>query len=492
MNNDKRYCGILLHPTSLPGPFGIGDLGEEAKNLLKRFSSVGINLWQVLPLGPIGYGDSPYAARSTFAGNELLIDLRQLETTGEIYPSTSNDPSRINYTEVKKQKMNFLMKAAEHFLWYHEKDAKFIDFVEKNDWWLEDYALYQCLVHHFNDSRWFNWPTELKLRKPEAIKEWSEKLKVEKNKWKVLQFFFYSQWNSLHAFANSLGIEIIGDIPIFVAGDSVDAWTNRHLLKIDEQGNQTCSSGVPPDSFSAEGQLWGNPVYDWDKNEAENFDWWVKRVAHTSSMVDIVRIDHFRGLESYWEVPAGETSAVNGKWVKGPGDKLLKKLSNFKLIAEDLGVITKEVDDLRQSNNLPGMEILQFAFSLNNGCLDGENRYLPHNWEKNCIAYTGTHDNDTTRGWYNNLSDDYKDIVRRYFQSPDDDIVWQMIRSLLAGSEQYAVIPMQDLMGLGSEARMNIPSTVGNSNWSWRFSDYQLQDWMLNRLGEYIYIYGRK
>lgn len=490
MTKKERYCGILVHPTSFNSPYGIGDLGIEARNVLTQLASAGIKLWQILPLGPTGYGDSPYAARSSFAGNELLIDLRQIDGA-ELPEDVSDRSARVDYSSVYANKLVFLKNAASSWLSKHSEDSSFIAFKKENSWWLDDYALYQCLVNRFNDSRWFVWESSIRDRKPEALKYWQNELKDQINIYKTLQYFFYTQWNSLHKFANSLGIEIIGDIPIFCAGDSVDVWTNRSLFKIDKNGVQKAGAGVPPDAFSPTGQLWGNPVYNWKEHEKDDFAWYRKRVEMTLKMVDIVRIDHFRGLESYWEVPSGSPDASYGKWVKGPGMKLVKHLVGKKIIAEDLGVITPEVEKLLSDSGFPGMKVLQFAFDLDNGKLKTDNYYLPFNYNYNCAAYTGTHDNDTSRSWYNNLSDSYKDIVRRFLQSPDDDVVWQMIRALISSNAKYAVLPIQDLMDLGSDARMNAPSTVNTCNWSWRMNPDNLQQWRLDRIREYINLYGR-
>ncbi|MFA7108743.1 MAG: 4-alpha-glucanotransferase [Sphaerochaetaceae bacterium] len=494
-NKNNRYCGILMHPVSFPGPFGIGCLGWEGKEILNKFAEAKINLWQILPLGPTGYGDSPYASHSSFAGNELLIDLRSIDCAvyGELSTIDFQNSSRIDYGKVKKAKMKALFDTADAFLensmkWDLEE---YENFCKKESWWLNSYALFHSLSDFYNDSRWYLWPEEIAKYNKKAI----EKAEIDNqeaiNRYKVLQFFFDKQWNDYHKFANSLGISIVGDVPIFVASDSVDVWTNRKLFKLDKQGRQTKKSGVPPDSFSSDGQLWGNPVYDWEAHKKTDFHWWKQRVDETLKKVDILRIDHFRGFEACWEVDASEKTARKGEWVKGPGYSLIKLFKDKPIIAEDLGVITEEVKTLKDASGFPGMKILQFGFGFKNGKLDTTNSFLPHNYEKDCVCYTGTHDNNTSRGWYNNLSEEMKDIVRRYLQSSDDDIVWQMIRSLISSSANYAVFPIQDLIGLGSEARMNMPSTMGQSNWSWRCQEGQIQPWMLDRLSSYIEIYGR-
>jgi len=531
MKTTERACGVLIHPTSFPSPYGIGDLGIEARKILRLLAQANVKLWQILPLGPTGYGDSPYSSLSCFAGNELLIDIRSLSsifetsilettildtsTSETLNNETSSEASkeeiskeslankiknlckeqdctsRIDYNHVYATKMVALKEIATAFVKNHAQDSEYNAFCNENAWWLEDYALYQALVHHFNESRWFVWPNDIKDRKKSAISKWTKELASEIEIYKVLQYFFYCQWNSLHKYANDLGIKIIGDIPIFAASDSVDVWTNRKLFKIDAQGHQTALAGCPPDAFSPTGQLWGNPVYNWKEHEKDDFAWWRRRVEMSFKLVDILRIDHFRGFEAYWETLAGEETAVNGKWVLGPGMKLLGHFKGLNIIAEDLGFLTEEVRKLRENTGFPGMKILQFAWEFSDGHFDATNAYLPHNYEKNCIAYTGTHDNETSRGWFDRQDETYKDIIRRYLQCPNEEVVWQMIRTLLASSAKYAIFPMQDIMGLDNSARMNVPSTVGSSNWSWRMDPAQLENWKLDRLREYIMIYGR-
>ena len=490
-----RRFGVLIHPTSFPSPFGIGDFGKEAREILTMLANAKVTLWQILPLGPTGYGASPYSALSTFAGNELMIDLRSLDSMfgiGWPYIDTENDcTGRVDFGRVTERKLPLLKEAANLFINCDTPKDDYKAFCKENAWWLDDYALYQALAHHYNDTRWFLWDKDIKLRKKTAITRWTRQLSSEIEVYKVLQYFFFTQWNDLHRFANGLGIRIIGDIPIYVAGDSVDAWTNPGLFKIDADGNQTAQAGCPPDAFTDLGQLWGNPVYNWEVHAKDDYEWWRKRMEMTLEMVDIVRIDHFRGFESYWEVPAGAPDAVKGGWVPGPGMDLLKHFRKLDVIGEDLGFLTPEVAEMKKKSGFPGMKIFQFAWDLSKGSFDTTNAYLPHNYETNCVAYTGTHDNETTRGWYNSLSDDYKDIIRRYLQSPDDDIVWQMIRSLMASVADTVIVPMQDIMGLDNSARMNMPSTVGTSNWSWRYDPALMQGWMMDRLREMVMLYGR-
>ncbi|MCR5760900.1 MAG: 4-alpha-glucanotransferase [Sphaerochaetaceae bacterium] len=491
-NNTDRKCGVLLHPVSFPSPYGIGDLGAEARRTLDRLSNAGVTLWQILPLGPTGYGNSPYAPLSCFAGNEYLIDLRQIEGFTAPEPdSTEDNTARVDYGKVYEKKFQTLKVAAKAFLEKHKEDSKYLSFCSENAWWLDDYALYRALSDRFNDTRWFLWEAPIKKRTEASVKKYTKLLSKEISIYKALQYFFYTQWNSLHEYASSLGIKIVGDMPIFCSGDSVDVWTNKKLFKLDKNCMQTAGAGVPPDAFSPTGQYWGNPVYNWKEHEKDDFAWFRKRVLMTMKMVDVLRIDHFRGFESYWEIPAGSATAEAGHWEPGPGMKLLKHFTDLDIIAEDLGVITDEVKALLSDTGFPGMKIVQFAFDLSGGHFNTENAYLPHNYDKNCAAYTGTHDNETTRGWYDRQSDEYKDIIRRYFQCPDEEVVWQMIRVLIASPARYVIFPLQDIMGLDNSARMNAPSTVGSSNWSWRFDPDKLTDGILNRLKEYITIYGR-
>ena len=493
-----------MHPTSLPSKHGIGSLGDEAFQFLDLLEKTSVSLWQILPLGPTGYGDSPYAARSSFAGNELLIDLKSLAYDGyldveDVLFNPGFPSERVDYGMVRSFKEPLLEKAAHEFLAYAEPEelASYQSFVAENAWWLDDYALYQVLCRHYNDSRWFEiWPEELRLRKAAALKKVQKEFSSRLDVIKVQQYFFFTQWQSVKSYANTHGIQIIGDIPIFVAPDSVDAWANRHLFKMDKEGRQTVSSGVPPDAFSDEGQLWGNPVYDWKAHQKEGFAWWIKRIQKTLETCDIVRIDHFRGFSAYWEVPQGEKTAMNGSWVEAPGKELFAALKQalgdqLPIIAEDLGVITEDVEELRDSNNFPGMKILQFAFNVKGGALDATNAYLPHNCVYNSVIYTGTHDNNTTRGWYEALDGEGKDIVRRYLECPDDQVVWQMIRQMLLSCSKDAILPMQDWLELGSEGRMNIPSTCGQGNWSWRVKSLHVEPWRIDRLRSLIELSGR-
>ncbi|MFA5448256.1 MAG: 4-alpha-glucanotransferase [Sphaerochaeta sp.] len=505
MKKKVRRCGVLLHPTSLPSSHGIGSLGEELFEFLDLLHQAEVRLWQILPLGPTGWGDSPYAARSSFAGNELLIDLRALAYDGyldveDVLGAPSFPLDRVDYGMVRSYKEPLLEKAAKAFLTEAEKEHQeaFDAFMKENSWWLDDWALYAVLAKVYEDSRWFSaWPKALRLREKKALTEAQTTHAQDIAVAKVIQFFFFDQWRRVKGYAAKRKVQIIGDIPIFVAPDSCDAWVYRHLMKIDAQGHQRAQSGVPPDAFSDEGQLWGNPVYDWPAHEKENFAWWIQRIEKTLQMCDLIRIDHFRGFAAYWEVPEGAKNAIEGKWVPSPGQELFAALraklgEELPIIAEDLGVITADVEKLRDTNHFPGMKILHFAFGLKDGKLDTTNAYLPHNAIYDSVIYTGTHDNNTTRGWYESLDDATKDVVRRYLECPDEAIVWQLIRQMLLSVSKDAILPMQDWLELDASGRMNVPSTVGTSNWSWRMESLALEMWRIGRLRDLIELTGRQ
>ena len=498
-----RKTGILMHITSLPSEYGVGDLGESAFAFVDLLEAGKAGLWQMLPLGPTGYGDSPYAARSAFAGNELMISPRSLYIDGYLDISdvmVKAAPSeRVDYGSAKTLKMPMLRKAALALLSSKGADRKaFESFAEDESWWLDDYALFQAIADEEGDSRWFSeWPKALRNREEKALEKKRKELKEEIAIYKALQFFFRRQYMKLKEYANSKGVRIIGDIPIFIAPDSSDAWAERRLLLIDEDGQQEASSGVPPDAFSATGQLWGNPLYRWEEHRKTGFDWWIRRFRENLRLFDIVRVDHFRGFEACWTVPKGEDTAINGKWVKSPGQELFDAVrkalgSDLPIIAEDLGVITPEVEALRDSNGFPGMKIAEFGFVWD----DDENLspyddFMPHNYSRQFVAYTGTHDNDTVRGWYDKLSDKKKHSVREYLSSPDEEIVWAMIKSVMMSNADYAIFPMQDVLEKDSDARMNFPSTCNNLNWAWRMENGEFSDYRIERFSFLSRISGR-
>ncbi|MCP4417502.1 MAG: 4-alpha-glucanotransferase [Chloroflexi bacterium] len=507
-----RASGILLHPTSFPGPYGIGDLGEAGYKFVDFLVEAGQSLWQVLPLGPTGYGDSPYASFSSFAGNPLLLNLDKLVEQGDLKPADLADVPNfpidtVAYGRVINWKMPLLEKAALNFLTgaNSERQEAFEAFCTEQSTWLDDFALFMAVKEHFDKkakaedvfgAMWNNyWPKDIALRQPKAMKQWRTQKAESIAIHKVFQFFFFRQWRALRHYANERDIKIIGDIPIFVAPDSVDVWANPDLFLLDDSGQPTVVAGVPPDYFSETGQLWGNPLYDWKALAKQKYQWWINRIQATLQMVDIIRIDHFRGFEAYWEIPADEETAIKGKWLKAPGMDLFetieKALGDLPILAEDLGVITSEVVALRDHFNFPGMKILQFAFdSKEAGGLNATNAFLPHNHDRNAVVYTGTHDNDTTKGWYQERTPEEQDLIRRYLARADNDIVWDFIRMAMASVACFAIVPMQDILNLDSDARMNIPSTLGG-NWAWRYRPEALNAWASTRLLELVNLYGR-
>lgn len=478
MYNNKRSSGILFHITSLPGKYGIGDFGNEAYSFVDQLEKTGIKLWQTLPLGPTGYGNSPYSSRSTFAGNELLISIDKLLKDNYLSPDDINNipkfsARKVDYSKVEKWKKPLLFKAAKNFIKENKEEVEYKKFVENNKW-LDDYCLFISIYDEYNDSRWDSvWDEKLKNRDRKALdlKRLAHKEKIEC--YSVLQYFFFKQWFSLKAYANKKGIKIIGDIPIFVARDSVDAWTNRELFKTDEKGDFSFISGCPPDGFTPFGQLWGTPVYDWDRCEQSGFKWWIRRMKHQLTLCDILRIDHFRGFEAYWEVAAGAPNAINGIWTKGPGKKLFKaikeELGETPLIAEDLGFMTDDVIKLRTDLNLPGMKIGVFGFDFDDdNIIDIGNTDLPQNYEENCFAYPGTHDNTTIQQWFSGLTTAQKDSVCEYFATDYNNIHNALIRAIYHSKANNVIVMVADILGLSSEGRMNTPSTCNDINWSWR------------------------
>ncbi len=473
----ERSAGILLHPTSLPGKFGIGDLGYEAFNFVNFLDHAGQKLWQVFPLGPTGYGDSPYQCFSAFAGNPLLISpdkLRdeELLSNGDLDNPPQSNPHHIDYGQIIPYKKELLRKAYENFKDKKKQFGKSYDeFCTKNELWLDDYSFFMAAKEYHGGGLWTNWEKDLIHRKEKAMKEWRIKLEDEINYQKFVQFIFFKQWKELKAYTNSKGIKIIGDMPIFIAYDSADLWAHKNLFTVDREGKLETVAGVPPDYFSATGQLWGNPLYRWNVMEKDDFLWWRQRFTQLLELLDIIRIDHFRGFDACWEIPGGAPTAENGKWIKAPGEKLFftvnKYLGELPIIAEDLGVITKSVAELRDKFNFPGMKILQFAFGSK-----GEKKFLPHNFVPNCLVYTGSHDNDTTRAFFEKAKTEDNDIyshTQQYLNYQDDDITGQLIRTAYASVADLVIIPMQDILNLGGEARMNFPGKP-SGNWSWRFT----------------------
>lgn len=489
----QRRCGVLLHPSSLPGPEGVGTFGSDALRFVDFLFASGQSLWQVLPLGPTGYGNSPYSAYSAFAGNPLLLDLAVIAAEGDLDPArlpAAAAGDRVDFDLVYAQKVPLLEQAAVSFLASEpdERKREFWQFCD-NTFWLHDYALFRAAKNHFAGKEWHSWPAELARRDVAAVDRYSRKLGSAIGVEKYLQWQFYRQWNSLKRYANDRGISIIGDAPIFVAHDSVDVWCNQHLFKLNAKGRPLVVAGVPPDYFSTTGQRWGNPLYDWEKSAADGYGWWLSRIRNDLKLYDVVRIDHFRGFEAHWEIPCSHRTAAHGRWVKGPGENFFavvqQALGSLPLIAEDLGLITPEVEQLRDAFSLPGMKILQFAYGGG-----ASNPYLPHNYDPNCVVYTGTHDNDTTTGWYANLDPGEKQRVRDYLRCRDADVCAAMVRAALASVARYAVLPVQDLLGLGSESRMNRPG-VASGNWGWRLRGGELTEHLAEGLREEVGLYNR-
>nr|AHB52791.1 MalQ-D enzyme [Cyanobacterium sp. CLg1] len=501
---DRRSSGILLHPTSLPSPYGIGDLGNGAYRFVDFLQESDQKIWQVLPLGPTGAGNSPYLAYSALAGNPLLISLDILYGDGLLTQEDLNsikgvfasvDSSKVHFDLVIEHKFTIIAKAFDAFKEKPQEDEyyqQFIKFTKDYSYWLDDYALYMALKDYNEAEPWFQWEESIAKRDATAIAEWTDKLSEEIEYQKFLQFSFFRQWRNLKNYANERGIQIFGDIPIYVAHDSVDVWANQSIFRLDEKGAASLMAGVPPDYFSATGQLWGNPVYDWEKLEKTKFAWWIQRIKGMLEYVDIMRIDHFRGFEAYWGVPQGETTAMNGEWLKAPGDKfftlLKQELGELPIVAEDLGVITPAVEALRDKYDFPGMKILHFAFDSGR-----DNVFLPYNYiNPNCVVYTGTHDNDTTIGWFDKRSDEDRQKVIDYLGCIcDKGIHWSMINLAMSSVANLAIFPIQDILGLGSDAKMNTPGTVEN-NWTWRYTDGALHDGIMGHLRYVTYLYGRK
>ena len=492
----ERASGVLLHPTSLPSRFGIGDFGPDAYRFVDALVEMGQKLWQVLPLGPTGYGDSPYQCFSAFAGNPLLISLERLVEENALSPDDLNAvPSfpahQVAYGDVIEFKQALLYRSYIYFLQYAsaERHAAFEAFCADNADWLDDYAVFMALKAAHKGEAWTAWQDDVARRTATALSRARSQLADAIQKQKYLQFQFFRQWHALKRYANEKGVKIIGDIPIFVAFDSADVWAHRELFHLDERGKPTVVAGVPPDYFSPTGQRWGNPLYRWDVMAKQSYQWWIARCRAAFAMFDYVRIDHFRGFEAYWEVPASEPTAVNGRWVKGPGKAMFQAVQNalgqLPIIAEDLGVITPEVKALRDALGFPGMRVLHFAFVA-----DASSDFLPHNYVRNTVAYAGTHDNDTTIGWFEKLDPVTRQQVLDYTGSDGTQINWALIRLLLMSVADTVILTLQDVMGLGSEARMNLPGRA-DGNWQWRFTWDQLTDDIQARLRKLTAIYGR-
>jgi len=492
----ERASGILLHPTSLPGIYGIGDIGPEAYRWVNFLSSAGCGLWQVLPLGPTGYGDSPYQCFSAFAGNPLLISpqgliAEDLLHLGDVIDGNEYPADQVDFGKIIPYKLGILDRS---FIRFPQKGspeikADFQNFKESESHWLVDFSLFMAIKEEFGGGSWVNWPEPLRQREPQAIRTFigAHQDSIERHAYR--QFLFFRQWARLRKYAHEQNVTIIGDIPIFVAHDSADVWAHPELFYLDATGNPTVVAGVPPDYFSPTGQLWGNPLYRWDLHAADGYQWWQSRFRAVLSTVDIVRLDHFRGFAGYWEIPAQEENAINGRWVPGPGKhffyKIKEALGDLPIIAEDLGVITEDVEDIRDTFGLPGMKVLVFAFDD-----DASNVFLPHNYTRECVVYTGTHDNDTTLGWYKRVEERERDYARKYLARDGQDISWDLIRAAWASTAVFALAPMQDFLSLDNLARMNYPSKLGG-NWIWRMPSEAPSEPLRARIAEMNTVYGR-
>ncbi len=499
-----RASGVLLHPTSLPGPHGIGALGLDARSFVDFLASTGQRWWQVLPLGPTGFGNSPYQSHSSFAGNGLLIDPADLIERGWLRADELDDPlskssDRVDFDAVAATKHRWLNLAFERFN-ANDIEPGFEEFVAANRSWLADYVLFHAIKDAHDGLPWYEWRPKLVARDPAECARWRKRVADRIRFHEFVQFVFDLQWQSLRDYCRDRGVMLIGDLPIFVAHDSACVWAHPELFYLDDHGRPLVVAGVPPDYFSATGQLWGNPLYRWDVHAAEDYSWWGERIRFLLGRVDLIRIDHFRGFEAYWEIPAGSPTAASGRWVPGPGsaffESLHHRLGSLPLIAEDLGVITPAVEALRDEFGLPGMRVLQFGF----GADPGAETYLPHRFVHHCLAYTGTHDNDTTLGWLTSseaASTQSRDellaeraFVRRYVGRQDGEIHWAMIRLAHASIADTAIIPMQDILGLGSRARMNLPGRA-EGNWGWRFQWEELGAEERDKLADMTAVYGR-
>ncbi|MGF1492631.1 MAG: 4-alpha-glucanotransferase [Microcoleaceae cyanobacterium] len=494
-----RTSGILLHLTSLPSPFGIGDVGPVAHQFVDFLRDSGQKLWQILPFGPTGFGNSPYLAYSAFAGNPLLISPERLVEANLLTKQDLTRPpefptDKVDFDRVTAYKMGLFQTACDRFQkdTTSEQQTEFEDFCRDKAFWLDEYALFMAIKEDQEGASWHVWDKDIARRKPEALKTWQQKLEKQVFFHKYLQFEFFRQWARLKTYANEQGVQIFGDVAIYVAHDSADVWSHPEIFCLDgETGEPSLMAGVPPDYFSETGQLWGNPVYNWERLQQQGFQWWIQRMQSILDCVDLIRIDHFRGLQAFWAVPQGETTAVNGHWVDAPGDQLFQllneRLGQLPIIAEDLGLITPEVEELRDKFELPGMKVLHFAFDSG-----PDNPYLPHNYgSTNWVFYTGTHDNDTTIGWFDQRSLQEKARVTRYLGAVGDQgIHWDLIRLALASVPNQAIIPLQDVLGLGGDAKMNQPS-VAEGNWAWRFECTALTDEIRDRLRFWTETYGR-
>lgn len=491
-----RKSGVLLPIASLPGKYGIGTFSKNAYHFLDCLKAAGQSYWQILPLGPTGYGDSPYQSFSTYAGNPYFIDLETLIEEGYLTKEEcrkydfGKNSRYIDYEKIYLSRFAVLRIAYERS--GIAVDKAFQKFVSENAFWLDDYALYMAVKNSFGGASFIEWDENIRLRKPETMTAYRTKYRKEIEFYQFQQYLFAKQWSALKAYANSLDIKIIGDIPIYVAFDSADTWANPKLFQVDKDGKPFAVAGCPPDAFSVTGQLWGNPLYAWEHHKKTDYDWWIKRIAHCFQLYDIVRVDHFRGFDEYYAIPYGDKTAEKGKWKKGPGIHIFKALNKalgeLDIIAEDLGFLTPSVLKLVKDTGYPGMKVLQFAFDSRE-----ESDYLPHNYSQNAVVYTGTHDNDTLQGWYKVLSKQDKKLSQQYINNADhpvEEIHWDFIRLAMGSVAKLCIIPMQDYLGLESDARTNTPSTLGD-NWKWRMRDGEFKKNLSKKVFDITKLYGR-
>lgn len=489
-----RSSGVLMHISSLPSPYGIGTLGKEAYEFVDFLSRAKQSYWQILPVNQTGFGDSPYQSFSGFAGNPYFIDLNFLCNEGYLEPEVcdlydwGNNENCVDYAILYQSRYEILHIVFENFI--NKIPADFETFCMEQKEWVEDYALFMALKDAHNGEPWQQWEEPLKMREPKAIEQALKTYEYEILFWKMTQYFFTKQWKQLKAYANDKGIRIIGDVPIYVAADSVDVWTNPEQFYLDENRNMIEVAGCPPDAFCEDGQLWGNPLFNWEYMKEDDYAWWTRRIAYVSNLYDVVRIDHFRGFESYYAIPANEKTAIYGHWRKGPGVALFKrleeKIGKLNIVVEDLGYLTKEVIEMVKESGYPGMKVLQFAFDMRES-----GNYFPHTYEKHSIVYTGTHDNDTILGWFESSPKESVELAKNYLRlHKSEGYHWGMMKAIWASVCDTAIVTMQDLLGLGSEARMNKPSTLG-CNWRWRVTKEQITDDLADKLAENMELYER-
>lgn len=494
-----RKAGILLPITSLSSDYGIGDFSKSAYDFVDWLADSGQSYWQVLPMGPTSFGDSPYQSPSAFAGNPYFISLESLISDGELSKNDcdladlGDNPTDIDYEKLYKNRYSLLKIAYKNF--NGQNSAEYKSFLEKSQLWLEDYSLFMAIKDHYNGLEWHKWNRDIKMREPDAISNYKLLLEDEINFWCYVQYKFFLQWNKLKKYANEKGIKIIGDIPIYASMDSADVWAEPSLFQLDKDAVPIAVAGCPPDAFSPTGQLWGNPLYDWNEHKKSSYAWWIKRLEHCFLLYDVVRIDHFRGFDEYYSIPFGNKDATIGKWEKGPGIELFKAMENAlgkkEVIAEDLGFITDSVKQLLADSGYAGIKVLEFAFDARDtGC---QNDYLPHNYPVNCVAYTGTHDNQTLVSWYETISDEEKKLVRDYIcdkYTPTDELNMPLISLLMMSNAKICIIPIQDYLGYDDKARINTPSTLG-TNWRWRLEKGALTKSLEKEIFSVTKRYGR-